>query len=183
MIVTNEKANPVKTGDAKLWVCSHTSGYDCQVSELMMNPNQHKERKTSTLLRGLLNTHDLGLFFERHAPDLDLPTFTAYLNSLCSLARFVPEQVIKNAGIERCYGHQLFNGTRKPSRDKVIQLAFGLQLDLAETQKLLQVAQKSALYPKIKRDAAIIYCLDHHKDFIETQIVFESLGITLLGGE
>jgi transcriptional regulator with XRE-family HTH domain len=95
----------------------------------------------------------------------------------------VPEQVIRKAGIERSYGHQLFNGTRKPSRDKVIQLAFGLGLDLDETQKMLQLAQKSPLYPKIKRDAAIVYCLTHDKDIMETQTMLHSLDLTLLGGD
>jgi hypothetical protein len=95
----------------------------------------------------------------------------------------VPERVIKLASIERTYGHQLFNGTRKPSRDKVIQLAFGFGLDVDETQELLKIAQKSLLYPKIKRDAVILYCLNNHKSIIQTQSVLETLGVILLGGE
>jgi hypothetical protein len=65
----------------------------------------------------------------------------------------------------------------------VIQLAFGLDLDLDGAQKLLKIAQKSPLYPKIKRDAAIIYCLQHGKDILDTQAVLHELGLTLLGGE
>ena len=30
----------------------------------------------------------------------------------------VPERVIRAASIDRTYGHQIFNGTRRPSRDK-----------------------------------------------------------------
>ncbi|MBN1265003.1 MAG: hypothetical protein JXA25_05890 [Anaerolineales bacterium] len=89
--------------------------------------------------------------------------------------------MISRSAIDRTYGHQLFNGRRNPSRDKVIQLAFGLKLDLDETQSLLQAAQKSALYPKVKRDAAIIFCLHHEKDIFETQEVLKVLGLTMLG--
>lgn len=138
---------------------------------------------TSTLLRQLFETPDLAKFIDGHAEDMALPPFHAYLTALCQAAGQVPEQVIKRAAIERTYGHQLFNGTRNPSRDKVIQLAFGLKLDCAGTQRLLQVAQKSPLYPRLKRDAAILYCLNHHQDVLETQSVLQSLGLTLLGGD
>ena len=149
----------------------------------MAERNSNKEGRTSSLLRRLFITHDLGKFMERNASDMEIPEFHGYITTLCRTTRQVPEQVIKRAGIERTYGHQLFNGTRKPSRDKVIQLAIGLTLDVDGTQKLLQIAQKSPLYPKIKRDAAILYCINSQKDILETQSVLHNLGLTLLGGE
>lgn len=142
-----------------------------------------KQSKTSALLRRLFSTTNLERFMECNAGEMEIPSFHVYITNLCKITEQVPEQVIKQAGIERTYGHQLFNGTRKPSRDKVIQLAFGFKLDLDDTQKLLQIAQKSPLYPKIKRDAAILFCITHQKDMLETQSVLYSLGLTLLGGE
>ncbi len=142
-----------------------------------------KEGRTSALLRGLFTAPDLEKFIERNAEAMEVPSFSVYITRLCKTTGQVPERVIQRAAIERTYGHQLFNGTRKPSRDKVIQLAFGFELDLEATQKLLQIAQKNPLYPKIKRDAAIIYCINNHKDILETQSVLQTLGITLLGGE
>jgi len=148
----------------------------------MTEASKH-DNSTNALLRQLFDTPDLETFMDGHAADMELPPFHAYLMDLCRATSQVPEQVIKRATIERTYGHQLFNGTRNPSRDKVIQLAFGLKLDLDGTQRLLQVAQKSPLYPRIKRDAAILYCLSHQKDILETQSVLQSLGLTMLGGE
>lgn len=142
-----------------------------------------KEERTSSLLRRLFNTSDLEEFMERNASEMVIPPFHEYISGLCISQGKVPEQVIRHAAIERSYGHQLFNGTRKPSRDKVIQLAFGLELDLDGTQKLLQIAQKNPLYPKIKRDAAILYCIKNQKDILETQSVLLNLGLSLLGGE
>ncbi len=149
----------------------------------MAEKNTKKESRTSSLLRRLVNTTDLEKFLERNASEMGLPEFYVYVTDLCRATSQVPEQVIKRAGIERTYGHQLFNGTRKPSRDKVIQLAFGLNLDVDGAQKLLMIAQKSPLYPKIKRDAAILFCLAHQKGFLETQSVLHFLGLTILGGE
>jgi len=148
----------------------------------MAEPSTKKDR-TSTLFHKLIDTPDLPAFIQNNAGEMELPSFHAYITELCMQTGQVPEQVIKQAGIERTYGHQLFNGTRKPSRDKVLQLAFGLKLDIDGAQKLLQLAEKSALYPRIKRDAAVLFSLSHHLEIMETQSLLESLDLTLLGGE
>lgn len=139
--------------------------------------------KTSALLHGLFEAPDLEGFMSRNAEAIQTPLFHTYISELCRTMGQVPARVIKQASIERTYGYQLFNGTRMPSRDKVIQLAFGLGLNVGDTQRLLKAAQMSLLYPRIKRDAAILYCLNNHRDTIETQSVLETMGLTLLGGE
>lgn len=144
---------------------------------------QIKKAGTSALLHRLFMAPNLKTFMENNAEELELPQFYTYISGLCRDAGKVPEQIIKQSGIDRTYGHQLFNGTRKPSRDKVIQLAFGFRLDVAGTQELLKYARQTALYPKIKRDAIILRCLNENKDVIETQSILQALGSTLLGGE
>ncbi len=140
-----------------------------------------------------MNTHDfntdellkklsdaaLGDFFESEVP---LPAFHDYITGMCRDQNETREHVIKRSGINRTYGHQLFNGTRKPSRDKVIQLAFGFGLDVAQTQQLLKAAQESPLYPRIKRDAAILYCIMHRLDFSKTQKLLGRFHLQTLGG-
>jgi transcriptional regulator with XRE-family HTH domain len=148
-----------------------------------MTQGRRSGLRTSTLLRRLFRAPDLDTFIERNANDMAMPQLHAYISALCGASGQVRERIIKRAGIDRTYGHQIFNGTRKPSRDKVIQLAFGFGLDVDGTQELLKVAQRSPLYPRIKRDAAILYCLNHHKDMLETQSVLQALGQPLLGGE
>ena len=148
-----------------------------------MTGQESKRVSTSTLFRKLFKAPNLEGFIENNAEDIGTPPFHTYISDLSQAMGLIPEQIIKNSSIERSYGHQLFNGTRKPSRDKVIQLAFGFKLDIEGTQKLLKIAQKSLLYPRIKRDAAIIYCLNNHLDIIETQNMLHELNLTLLGGE
>lgn len=148
-----------------------------------MEENQNKESSTSSLFRKLTSTSDLGVFINAHAADMEMPKFHEHITQLARKAGQIPEQIIKQAAIERTYGHQLFNGIRKPSRDKVIQLAIAFKLDLDDTQFLLQIAQKSPLYPKIKRDAAIIYCILNQKDIFEVQSVLQGLELTLLSGD
>lgn len=148
-----------------------------------MAQKDNKVSSTSILFRRIFKTNDIGKFLERNSDALGIPSFHCYISEFCKTKGLIPEQVILHSDIERTYGHQLFNGTRKPSRDKALQLAFGLGLDVEGAQKLLQVAQKSLLYPKIKRDAAILFCINQQKDIYETQSVLHSLGLTLLGDE
>lgn len=144
---------------------------------------QQSYKSTSTLFQNLFKASDLKDFISQNTETMVIPQFHEYISKLCSDMGQKQESIIKNALIERTYGHQLFNGTRKPSRDKVVQLAFGFGLDMDETQKLLTIARHSLLYPKIKRDAVIIFCINHKTGIIETQTMMEELGLELLGGE
>lgn len=148
-----------------------------------MAKSNTEKSSTITLLKKLFNSPDLEIFMESNESEMHTLPFHAFLSGICAEKGEIPEHVIHRSAIDRTYGHQLFNGTRKPSRDKVLQLAIGLELNFDETQKLLKVAQKSILYPKIKRDAAIIHCIRNKKEINETQAVLKALGLTPLSGE
>lgn len=136
---------------------------------------------TDSLLKRILRTKNLNTFLQRNEQHLRPEAFPELLRAFCDQRNLVPERVIQRAQIDRTYGHQLFNGTRRPSRDKVLQLALGMGLSLEETQQLLQAAGRSALYPRLKRDAALIFCLKNGYDMIETQEILGKHHITLLG--
>lgn len=138
---------------------------------------------TSTLLRRIFKAPNLRNYLDENGKSLVAPTFTEYLEMLCQEKNMVREHIIVRAGIERGFGHQLFRGARKPSRDNALRLAFGFGLDVDETQALLRAARRTPLYPRIKRDAAIIYGLAHHNTIIEIQTSLSDLGLTVLGGE
>lgn len=145
-----------------------------------MVKKEHQPIPTKKFLENLFNAPDLETFINNNSNVMEIPEFHDYLSDLCRLKGQVPEQVIKQSGIERTYGHQLINGTRNPSRDKVIQFAFGLGLNVEETQKLLVVAQKNTLYPKLKRDAIILHCIKNKKNIFETQSILQDLGLSIL---
>ena len=135
---------------------------------------------TNTLLKKLVNGKSLQGVLDSEAESFAETPLSEYLRRLCEERDVVPEQIIKKAQIDRTYGHQLFNGTRNPSRDKLIQLAVGFELSLEETQKLLKKAGKSILYPKIKRDAACIYGISHGMNVMELQELLLSVDVPLL---
>ena len=136
---------------------------------------------TNDLLKQIVGSKDFHKILDENGDVFEELSVSEYLRRLCEEQGIVPEQVIKKSQIDRTYGHQIFNGTRIPSRDKLIQLAFGFGLSLDETQKLLKSAGKSVLYPKFKRDAAIIFGISHHMDMMEMQYLLTSIEAPLLG--
>ena len=113
--------------------------------------------------------------------DSRMPQFSEYISALCSARGEKEEAVIRRGNIESSYGHRLFKGARNPSRDTVLQMAFGLELDSDGTQQLLKIARATALHPRVKRDAVIAYCLYHHKSFMETQELLFDNGLPTIG--
>ena len=136
---------------------------------------------TDSLMKRLFRTKSIASFMQNNERHLEQPDFCAMLKTICGERELVPERVILQAQIDRTYGHQLFSGIRKPSRDKVIQLAIGIGLNVEETQRLLQAAGKSPLYPRLKRDAAILYCIRHGYSVLDTQDVLDQYSLSLLG--
>lgn len=139
------------------------------------------KKTTEELFLELEHENSFAQFLCRNKENLETIKFTEYLNGLCRSRNLIPEQVIRAAQIDRTYGHQIFNGTRRPSRDKVIQLAVAFGLSVEETQAFLRAAGRSVLYPRIRRDAAIIFGLSKRMVMQELQEFLASLEISILG--
>ena len=138
---------------------------------------------TNTLMKRLFKAADLDTYLQGNDSYLQAPDFYTLLKSYCQQREMLPAHVIELSQIERTYGHQLFNGTRRPSRDKVIQLALGLGLSVEEAQQLLRSAGKSQLYPRLKRDAVLLYAIQKKLPILAVQESLTKYGLTLLGGQ
>ena len=85
---------------------------------------------------------------------------------------------------EMTFGYQAFSGERNLGRDNAIMMAFGLHCTLQETQRLLRLAGASELWPKVPRDAIIIFCLEHGMTRVQCDDELYRLGEpTLLSAE
>lgn len=86
--------------------------------------------------------------------DLSLPNF---FQNICKEKGISKSDLIKNAEINRTYGYQILNGTKKPSRDKLLKLCISASLDIEESNKALKLGNVGQLYPKNPRDSIIIF--------------------------
>jgi len=139
------------------------------------------ERVTATLRRRLFKASDVETFVKENSDLFVSVQLSEYLTKLRRTCGFSPAEIVARCNIDRSYLHQILNGTRNPSRDKLLQLAFGFGLNDEETQELLKIARMSPLYPRIVRDAAILRCLHDGKRFDETEELLQRMGLTPLG--
>lgn len=129
--------------------------------------------ETNQLLKTIQETKSDGL--STLMESLDNLTFSQYLNHILEIKHVTKAQVLSKTTIQRNYGYQIFDGSKVPNKDKVIQLSLGLDLDLRMTNNLL-----SLLYPKVKRDALLIYCIENHKSVYETNECLMEYRLELL---
>lgn len=116
------------------------------------------EPLTEELLGDLLEAPSLDGFMSEH--DLGTRTLSDYLNQMLAEKGLERAAVVRMANLNETFGYQIFKGTRRPSRNKVLQIAFAMALTLRETNRALEAAGVSSLYSKDRRDAIIIFCID-----------------------
>lgn len=85
--------------------------------------------------------------------------------------------IIRKAGISRTYGYQIMDGTRAGKRDYYISIAIAMGLDLRQTQRMLALSKRGCLHPLIKRDAAMIFALNHGYDHGKLHEFLVGLGL------
>lgn len=115
-------------------------------------------KTTGDLLKTLLRTDEYSQFQE--LKDNGVVSLAEHLDALLDQKETSKAEVICRARLDTVYGYQIFNGTRKPSRDKLLQLAFGFPLTYKETLTLLRIAGVYSLYVRRRRDSIIIFALN-----------------------
>lgn len=134
-----------------------------------MVPTQH-------LLELLQNATPLPEILQQ-IPDLD---FLSYLQALMESKKLKRNEIIAKTNIQRNYAYQIFDGSKHPGRDKVLQIAIAMHLDLHQTNNLLALSNNGSLYAKVKQDAILIYAIHHHYDLMKTNELLDVHGLAVL---
>ena len=121
-----------------------------------------EEVLTEELLKELLNRPDIDSFVDEK--NLDDVKFVNCLNDFMNEKGMDRKSIIHKTNINETHAYQMFSGDRGASRNKVLQLAIAMGLDLRQTNKLLHSAGVSALYCKNRRDAIIIFYIEKGKN-------------------
>ena len=135
---------------------------------------------TEELLHKLVEAKHIDKFLKNHEGDMSNIDLHSYLYELIENAGLTIPLIIEKASISKSLAYQIFNGQRIPNRNLIIRMALIIKLSLEETQRLLRIAKKGELYPRIQRDAAIIFCIQHKYPMIDANEMLENLGEALL---
>ena len=94
---------------------------------------------------------------------LAAPNPDSYLGEGLTLQRSLADylhELLAAKGLNSTVVYDAFSGKSRLGRDNALMVAFGLGCSLRETQRLLKLAGAAELYPKVRRDAIIIWCID-----------------------
>lgn len=123
-------------------------------------------RLTEDLLVRLLESTSLDEYLsESEVADRSL---SEYLKEMLDVHGLKRADVVRASGINATVVYDIFAGKSNPGRDHAIMLAFGLQCDIAQTQRLLRMAGVSELWCKIRRDAIILWSIKQGSSRAET---------------
>lgn len=132
------------------------------------------DQLTESLFGELIEAQDLAVFLETH--ELETPSLADYLQEQLKARGLRQSQVLKRADIDQTFGWYVFNGQRGMGRDNVLKLSFGMGFDARHANRALQAAGANALYAKNRRDAIIIYSLEHGYTLREANDVLYAFG-------
>ena len=138
--------------------------------------NDKSQKTTDQLLKILQNSNDINSYLTDNDSNISNISFHEYLSQLLDEKGLTKAQVITDSNIQK-----IFDGSKTPSRDKVIALALAMQLTLDEANRLLHLSNNGILYPKIKRDSIIIFGLENNQKIIDLNITLDDLGEAPLG--
>lgn len=139
------------------------------------------KKTTEELLNILKSKRSYNDFLKEQIDELYFASISEYLEILLAQKALKKSDVITKANLDKSYAYQIFNGSKaNPSRDKLIMLAFGMELNLDETRKLLKISNVSDLYIRNPRDAAIIFCIENKLDLLKTNEKLDELSLAPL---
>lgn len=129
-----------------------------------VNQNYHEvsdnvEKSTKELLHELQKAEDIFAFTKENEEEMESLSLTELLEQFLKKYEKQKKEVIRDAGMDTTYGYQIFDGRKKPRRDKLLQLAFGFPLTVEEANRMFRAAGVSDLYVRCKRDTICMYCL------------------------
>ena len=108
---------------------------------------------------------------------IDSMSLSEFLGRMLEVHGTTKKEVILRSNIDKTYGYQIFKGMRKqPSRDRLLCLAFAFPLTVEETKQLLYFGGREILYPRIRRDAYLMFAIHHGLSLIETNLYLEDHG-------
>lgn len=145
-----------------------------------MDAADEQKLDTQELMRMIQSSSDLGTLLKVHYDNARDPGLAEYLAEMLKKHSCSISQVIMRSMLSKSFVYQIFNESRCPGRDILLRIAFAMELTLDETQRLLTVSRRGPLYPKVRRDAAIIFCILKKCALADVSDLLESIGETPL---
>lgn len=137
-------------------------------------------KDTQLLLNEIKETSSIYEFLENNSSNLLDRPMGDYLDTLLKKYKMTKNRLQCEAGLSRQYLYEVYNGSKKMSRNKILNIIFALHTDLDEAQNLLKYSGNSQLYPKDMKDSILIFCIQKKMSLTEVNDILYELAIDTL---
>ena len=134
------------------------------------------KKSTQELLDLLKKSSSFDSYLQDNKAQLGTGQLSVLLEQILEEKHLNKSDCIQKSGLDRIYAYQIFSGLKLPSRDKILALCRGMELNFEEVQQLLKQAGYPVLYPKNQRDCAFIYAFLHELSVMELNFMLHDIG-------
>ena len=107
---------------------------------------------------------------------LDTRSFSEWIADELARRGLKKNVVVRRSRLNQTFAYQIMAGMRHPSRDKLIQLCFGMRLNETEACELLERGGAAALRPDSRRDVIVAFCLNRSMEISACDDLLWNLG-------
>ena len=134
-------------------------------------------KSTDELLKILKSEPDIENYIEENKDEIVNVSLPQYITALLEEKKLSAAKVARRGQMSDSYFYKISQGVKDtPSRDKIIQMCFGFALDAEESRRFMREACVGELYPRVRRDSIILFCLENHIDILECEKMLEEAG-------
>lgn len=139
-----------------------------------------REKTTDELRHEIKTATDMEDYLTENRDHMLKESLTDHLHMLLSRKNLKRADIIRGSLLGRSYVYRIFAGDKTPSRDKLIALAFGLQLSDTETQIMLKLSGNRELYARDGRDALVLFALQRDMTIMDANSMLFDHGFAVL---
>ena len=137
------------------------------------------EKDTDKLFEELKIKPDAENFIAQNQNELKTPLHE-YLTKLLQEKHLEKKDIVKTINKDDKHIYHIFDGSRNPSREKLLTISRAMELNLDETQYLLRYGGFGILYPRNKWDAVVIAAIEKNLSISKTNDILGALGLPYL---
>ena len=137
-------------------------------------------KRTDELSFELENSGSIHDFMEANEAEFDDNNFYSFLSTLIADSGKPKSRIVADSCISEPYLYDILRGGKRPTRNTVIKLAFGLSLALETTERFLMLAGYRNFYPRHKRDALLKYAFQNSMNISEADNLLVEYGFSII---
>ena len=138
-------------------------------------------KSTDELMKILKESRSAESYISENSQELTPNALMRHMDKLLAEKKITLAKAARRGQMSDSYLYKINQGVKTNiSRDKVIQICFGFGLNCDESAVLMRAANVSVLYPRIRRDSIILFCLENGKSVMECDRMLDEAGETTI---